>query len=247
MQFLPFVCANIVDEAVASFMASSLGYFLKVEPGQVFLHKCFSWVVVPGMFLGTGEGKNSHNECQKGFGCQLWAPETLFFLLWVLWETACTHPSEEDCRGTYDLLVDNVGTPNRFAWLSFPCRGVHSFYGWCNKSRKRKKLLHYFQGLVVWLTWLSAWLAWKKPWVSSLLPHILSMTVYTCNLSTQEVVGRGYVTNSLAYTRSCPTNYPTHPPVMYFRISLSSLTLTNLGAMAGLVGGIWCQDVEWLT
>lgn len=71
MQFLPFVCANIVGEAVAPFVASSLGYFLKAEPGQTFLHKCFSWMMAPGMFFGTGEDKSSHKECQKVVGFQL--------------------------------------------------------------------------------------------------------------------------------------------------------------------------------
>lgn len=65
MQFLSFECANIEGEAVASFMASSLGYFLKVKQGQAFLHKCFSCVVAPGMFFGTGEARAATRNARK--------------------------------------------------------------------------------------------------------------------------------------------------------------------------------------
>lgn len=65
---------------------------------------------------------------------------------------------------------------------------IHFMGGTTNPGNGKDCLL--FQGLVVWLSWLSAWLASKKPWVSS-VPHILSMAVYTCNYSTWEAEGRG--------------------------------------------------------
>lgn len=208
MQFLSFECANIEGEAVASFMASSLGYFLKVEPGQAFLHKCVSCVVAPGMFFGTGEARAATRNARKLLGANCEPLKLSFFCYGSSGRLHAPTLQKRTAEGpmtSWSTMwvppVDSSGSPS-------PCRGVHSFYGWYNKSRERKKLLHYFQGLVIWLTWSSAWLACKKPWVSSLVPHILSMAVYTCNLSTQEAAGRGYMANSLAYMRSCLTNYP---------------------------------------
>lgn len=157
-----------------------------------------------------GEGESSEKGCQKVVECQLGAPEAPFFLLWILWETLGTHPSDEEQSGTYDLLGDNLGTPS---WLHQEERSpifpslvgvpIHLVGGGQHKSRRGKRLNGLtFPGLVVWLSWQSTWLACKKPWVPPLASQIIS---------TQKVEGRRFLTTQPSFHEIMSQNIPIPP------------------------------------